>query len=149
MKGFRHTTRLRVRNYEVDWQGIVHNSIYLQYFEVGRMEYLRRVGHLLDLTLVNRQSRVVLARNEINYVSPARFDNQLEIGTKISTVGTSSFVFEGFIRICSINTLVATNRAVHVWLHPKGGHPVPVPRSFLKKVETFERREIPRKIADL
>ncbi len=149
MKGFRHTTRLRVRNYEVDWQGIVHNSIYLQYFEVGRIEYLRSVGHLLDLTSVNKESRVVLARNEVNYISPARFDDLLVVHTRVSSVGTSSFVFEGVIGIHSANTLIATNRAVHVWLHPVDGHPVAVPRSFLRKVKTFERREIPRKIADL
>ncbi len=149
MKGYRHTTRLRVRNYEVDWQGIVHNSIYLQYFEVGRIEYLRKVGHLLDLTAVNKGSRVVLARNEVNYISPARFDNLLDIFTKISNIGTSSFVFEGVIRIHSRDTLIATNRAVHVWLHPTGRYPVTVPASFIKKVEVFERKEIPRKIADL
>lgn len=149
MKGYRHNTRLRVRNYEVDWQGIVHNSIYLQYFEIGRIEYLRKVGQLLDLTSVNKGSRVVLARNEVDYISPARFDHLLEIFTKISSVGTSSFVFDGVIKVRSSNTLIATNRAVHVWLHPRGGHPVTVPASFIKKVEAYERREIPRKIADL
>lgn len=149
MRGFRHRTRLRVRNFEVDWQGIVHNSIYLQYFESGRIEYLRTVGHVLDVASVNHGSRVVLARNEIDYVFPARFDDLLEIGTRISLVGTSSFVFEGVIRIRKTDTLIATNRAVHVWLHPEGGYPVPVPGRFLKRIEAYERRKIPRKISDL
>jgi len=33
MKGFRHKTAIRVRNIEVDRQGIVHNAVHLQYFE--------------------------------------------------------------------------------------------------------------------
>jgi acyl-CoA thioester hydrolase len=149
VKGFRHTTRLRVRNFEVDWQGIVHNSIYLQYFETARIEYLRGVGHVLDLASVNRGSRVVLARNEVDYVFPARFDDLLEIGTRVSLVGTSSFVFEGVIHVRGSGTLIAKNRAVHVWLHPRKGYPVPVPQRFLRRVEQFERRKIPRKISDL
>ncbi len=149
MRGFRHKTRLRVRNFQVDWQGIVHNAIYLEYFEIGRVEYLRGVGHLLDLASINRSSRVVLARNEIDYIRPARFDDLLEIGTKVSMVGTSSFVFEGVIEIHKTKQLIAKNRAVHVWLHPTGGYPVPVPRKFLGKVESYEGKQIPRKIADL
>ncbi len=27
---FKHKINLRVRNYEVDWQGIVHNAVYLR-----------------------------------------------------------------------------------------------------------------------
>jgi acyl-CoA thioester hydrolase len=149
VKGFRHTTRLRVRNFDVDWQGIVHNSIYLQYFETARIEYLRRIGHVPDLASINRGSRVVLARNEVDYIYPARFDNLLEIGTRISLVGTSSFIFEGIIQIRTTETLIAKNRAVHVWLHPQEGYPVPVPPRFIRSVERFERRKIPRKISDL
>ena len=149
MKGYRHTARIRVRNFEVDWQGIVHNSVYLQYFEAARMEYLRKIGHSLDIAMVNRGSRVVLARNEIDYVYPARFDDLLEVGTRVSLIGTSSFVFEGVIHIHKKNTLIAKNRAVHVWLHPEEGYPIPVPARFLRKVEGFERRKIPRKISDL
>jgi len=99
LKGFRHRITLRVRNYQVDWQGIVHNAIYLEYFETGRIEYLRRIGRVLDLASINRSSRVVLARNEIDYISPAKFDDLLEVGTKVSQIGTSSFIFEGVIWI--------------------------------------------------
>lgn len=146
MKGFRHTTRLRVRNFEVDWQGIVHNSIYLQYFETGRIEYLRGIGQVIDFASINRGSKVVLARNEIDYVFPAHFDDLLEIGTKVTLVGTTSFVFEGVIHLRGTKTLIAKNRAVHVWLHPREGHPVRVPLRFIRSVGAFEGRKIPRKL---
>jgi acyl-CoA thioester hydrolase len=146
VKGFRHATRMRVRNFEVDWQGIVHNSIYLQYFETARMEYLREIGHILDLASVNRGSRVVLARNEVDYIFPARFDDLLEVFTRVSLIGTSSFVFEGVIQIRKNDTLIAKNRAVHVWLDPEEGFPIPIPARFIRRVEEFERRKIQRKL---
>ncbi|TLY28993.1 MAG: hypothetical protein E6K56_09025 [Ignavibacteria bacterium] len=76
---FKHKTEVRVRNYEVDWQGIVHNAVYLQYCELGRVDYLRRLGVKLDLTTIRHDARVVVARNEIDYKSPARFDDALTL----------------------------------------------------------------------
>jgi acyl-CoA thioester hydrolase len=149
VRGFRHKTVLRVRNFQVDWQGIVHNSIYLQFFETGRMEYLRRIGHIPDIGSINHRSRVVLARNEVDYVFPARFDDDLAVYTKVSMFGTSSFIFEGVIADHESGTLIAKNRAVHVWLHPSGGYPVNIPKKFIRDVEGFERHQIQRKIADL
>ncbi len=75
---FKHKTSIRVRNYEVDWQGIVHNANYLLYCEVGRIEYLRDLGAKVDMQSINGSSKVVLVRNEIDYKSSARFDELLQ-----------------------------------------------------------------------
>jgi acyl-CoA thioesterase FadM len=32
---FKHKVQLRVRNYDIDWQGIVHNAVYSLYLEIG------------------------------------------------------------------------------------------------------------------
>ena len=145
MSVFRHVARLRVRNYEVDWQGIVHNSLYLQYFEVGRIEYLRAIGQVVNVGAINRRSRVVLARNEVDYLKPATFDDEIEVRSRISEVGRTSFVFEGELSIRGKGGVIARNRAIHVWLHPKSGRPVRVPAAFIRRVEGFEKRKIPRK----
>lgn len=147
MKGFRHKTNIRVRNFEVDWQGIVHNAVYLQYFETGRIEYLRGAGYEPDLLSANRNSRVVLARNEIDYLRPAVFDDLLEVHTKVSMIGTTSFIFEGLIRHTETKKIMAENRAVHVWLTPGKRVPRKIPRSFVRRIEAFEGRPIPRKLS--
>jgi len=146
MKGFRHKTNVFVRNYEVDWQGIVHNAVYLQYFETGRFEYLRMAGYQLKMFTGNRTSRVVLARNEIDYLLPAVFDDLLEVYTKVAMIGTTSHIFEGVIRNNKTKKLIAMNRAVHVWLTPRGGNPRKLPLEFVQKVEAFEGVPIPRKM---
>ncbi len=69
---FKVKTQVRVRNYEVDWQGVVHNTTYLLYFEVGRMEYFRKLGLRINAETIQKENRVVLVRNEINYRSAAR-----------------------------------------------------------------------------
>ncbi len=135
---FNFKTSVRVRTYEVDWQGIVHNTIYMLYCEVGRVEYLKHIGAALDLNKVNSSNRVVLSRNEIDYKSPARFDMEIDVYTRIAEIGNTSFIFEGMLRDAATDTLIAKNRAFHVWLHPQNGKPIPVPEEFRRLVRSHE-----------
>ena len=62
---------ITVRDYECDQQGIVNNSVYLNYLQHARHEYGRSVGlDWLDLTA--RGINLVLSRAEIDYIQPLR-----------------------------------------------------------------------------
>lgn len=139
---FRHIIDLKVRNYEVDWQNIVHNSIYLQYFEIGRIEYLKNIGIDVTAEQINGSSRVVIARNEINYYSPAHFDDSLKIYTRIKYIKNSSFAFEGLIEKSVSKIKIADNISVHVWLDQFTGKSTRVNDGFRDKVKNFERNSI-------
>ena len=134
---FKHCVQVRVRNYEVDWQGIVHNANYLLYFEVGRIEYLRNLGISLDFGSVRSTSRIVLARNEVDYRSSAMFDDLLNVHTRISYIRRTSFAFQSLIEESGTGRLIAENTAVHVWLDSTG-EPTLVSSDFRQKVEAFE-----------
>lgn len=57
---------LSVRDYECDMQGIVNNSVYQNYLEHARHEYLKHVG--LDFAALARQSiNLVVIRAELDY----------------------------------------------------------------------------------
>lgn len=135
---FKHATEIRVRNYEVDWQGIVHNATYLMYFEVGRVEYLKMLGAKIDLNSIRNDSKVVLVRNEIDYKAPAHFDDLLTEYTRISTIKNSSFIMQGILERKATRELVATNDAYHVWLDPRTNRPRTMGDDFRKLVQGFE-----------
>ncbi len=135
---FKFKVEVRVRNFEVDWQGIVHNAIYLHYFETGRIEYLKRVGVMVDMNSIRQNSKVVLVRNEVNYKVPARFDQLLNVYSRVSVIRNSSFLFEGLIEDSLQGHLIADNLAYHVWLDPENDSPVNVPEHFRIKVREFE-----------
>jgi len=48
-KDFNFKTQMRIRNYEIDLQGIVHNANYLLYFEIVRMEHLKQLDVSVDV----------------------------------------------------------------------------------------------------
>lgn len=135
---FKHQTQIRVRNYEVDWQGIVHNANYLLYCEVGRIEYFKQVGLSIDLNTIRGESKVVLVRNEIDYKLSALFDDLLNIYTRVAFIKNTSFGMEGILEKASTGERVAENVAFHVWLDPSTDRPKPVPDKFRESVKAYE-----------
>ncbi|HEY6951731.1 MAG TPA: thioesterase family protein [Bacteroidota bacterium] len=135
---FKHKTQVRVRNYEVDWQGIVHNANYLLYCEVGRIEYLKELGATVNIQSINGGSKVVLVRNEIDYKSSAVFDELLDVFTRVSFIRNTSFAMESVIEKATTSELVVTNTAFHVWLDPITNAPVTVGREFRNQIRQFE-----------
>lgn len=72
------TLPLRVRYPEADPMGYLHHSVYLQYFEMGRIELLRSIGHsYADLEAAG--VFFVVTRIEVKYRAPARFDDELTL----------------------------------------------------------------------
>ena len=78
-----HTITFRVRYPEVDAMGYVHHSRYLEYFEMGRVELLRAAGHSYA-DLERAGVFFVVVRVECKYKAPARYDEQLELTTRIT-----------------------------------------------------------------
>src|SRR5437773_11719453 len=77
-----HTIHIRVRYPEVDGMGFLHHSRYLQYFEMGRVELLRSLGH--SYADLERQGIFfVVTKAEIRYKAPARYDDELTLLTKV------------------------------------------------------------------
>src|SRR3954452_20594014 len=78
-----HTTTIRVRYPECDPMGYLHHSIYLQYFEMGRIEFLRSLGH--SYAEMEKQDLLfVVVKAEIRYRAPARFDDELTLTTRLA-----------------------------------------------------------------
>ena len=62
--------------------GYLHHSRYLQYFEMGRVELLRASG-VSYADLESQGVFFVVVKAEIKYKLPARYDEALELTTKI------------------------------------------------------------------
>lgn len=59
---------LEVRDYELDLQGIVNNSVYLNYLEHARHRYLEHLG--LDFSELHKEGiDAVVTRIELDYIS--------------------------------------------------------------------------------
>lgn len=68
---YRFVLPMSVRDYEVDYQGIVNNANYLHYMEHTRHEFCRAEGLSFD-EMHNRGIDPVLAHADIEYRNPLR-----------------------------------------------------------------------------
>jgi acyl-CoA thioester hydrolase len=75
-----HEFNVRVRYSETDQMGVVYHGNYAQYFEMGRVEWLRNLGISYKWMEENRIMLPVVSLN-INYKKPARYDDLLKIKT--------------------------------------------------------------------
>ncbi len=131
--------QLRVRNFQVDSQGIVHNAIYLEYCEIGRVEYVRNLGiQLLPTGIFDDGVKINVKRNEINYESPAMVDDMLDIYTRISYLKNSSFCFEHLIFHHETGRLLVTQRSVQVNLNAQTNIPERLPDHLRKIIMDYE-----------
>lgn len=140
---FRHKYQIRVRNFEVDSQGIVHNAIYLEYCETGRVEYVRNLGiQLLPTGIFESGVKINVKRNEIDYEAPAGLDDLIDVYTRISYIKNSSFCFEHVIVNSKTNELLVTQKSVQVNLDKETGEPERLPDHLRKVIMDFEGNNV-------
>ncbi len=141
---FYHVTNLRVRFQEVDMLGVCNNAVYVSYFEQSRLEYIKEADMVPHGGLFSDGYNFFMVRNEINYRSHARYDDELNVYTRISYIGNSSYGFEHVIIKVSTGEVVVDGSGVVAQVDQKTGRSFPLSNEFVEKVETFEKRKFER-----
>jgi acyl-CoA thioester hydrolase len=136
---FKHKYQIRVRNFDVDSQGIVHNAIYLEYCETGRVEYIRDLGlNLLPGGVFDNGIKVMVRRNEINYYNPARIDDLIDVYTRVAYIKNSSFCFEHILLNAENRLLHCDQKSIQVNLNPDTNLPERLSGKYRKLLIDFE-----------
>ena len=109
----------KVRFVETDLMGVVHHSNYFRWFEMGRVEYLRNIGILLNDLLAND---VVFPITDVTckYRSSARFDDIILIQTTLKAVSKVKMVFTYEVVKEAGQILLATGETQNVFTDGQG-----------------------------
>ena len=93
------TFSLPIRIYfeDTDSGGVVYHSNYLKFMERARTEWLRSVG--IDQSHLKHHEHImfVVHRIDIQYKSPARFNDDLVVKSELINVGSSKIEFRQMI----------------------------------------------------
>ena len=138
---FRFHHKLRVRFAETDHQGIVFNGNYLTYYDVAWTEYFRAIGLRYD-DMIEMNADTVLARTTLEFKSPARFDEVLEVYTRVSKIGNTSLTFEFEIYPEGEDRLIGSASSLYVCIDHKSLKPVRVPDELRKRISQLEGKEL-------
>jgi len=125
--------RLRVRYHEVDPQGIVFNSRYLEYLDVAMTEWFRWLGWPYP-DLVTAGLDPSLVSLTIDWTAPATFDEQLSVGLSLQRVGRSSYTLAFEISRAETSELLATASVVYVNFDAATRRARPLPDEIRRKM---------------
>ncbi|HOW30313.1 MAG TPA: acyl-CoA thioesterase [Bacteroidales bacterium] len=116
-----------VRDYELDFQGIVNNSVYLNYLEHTRHKFMYERG--IDMTgLHNRGIDLVVTRIEMDYKLSLRSRDQFKVTVEVYPEGNLRIVFSQQIIRLPDEKLILTAKTTGVCLrNGKPARPGDVP----------------------
>ncbi len=126
-----YTYKTRVYYRDVDQMGIVYYTRYLEYFEAARTELLRSIG--LDVTKIEQMGYFLpVISCHCDYKKSAKFDDELEVVTKINELPRSSMKIEYEI-FNSSKKLLVTGHTVHSFIN-SNGKAVKPPKLLIEKL---------------
>jgi acyl-CoA thioester hydrolase len=133
--GHRTSVELRVRFSETDAMGVANNSAYLAWFEVGRIEYLRELGHSYAEVHSSGMDMVVVEAR-IAYRRALRFDDPFTVECTCTEVRGATFTFAYELRTQAGVTTTGTTR--HACVDRATMRPVRVPAWLAEAVAAAE-----------
>lgn len=131
MGDFPFTTGVRVRFAETDAQGVVHNSVYLVWFEIARVEFLERfAGGYPALRASGIEAFVTEAH--VRYGAAARFDDRLALHARCVDVRGARFRFEYLVE--RDRERVADGWTAHACVDARTHRPTRVPAELASAI---------------
>ena len=134
-----HTYDLTVKFDEVDMLHIVNNAVYFNYFEQARIRYAKDLKLLPKEGITLNGTAFYMARNEIDYLKVAKFEDNLRVYTRVPFIKHSSFGFEHIIENLNSGVVIAEGAGVLVHVDPSNRKSVPLDDRFIKSVIKYEK----------
>ena len=135
---FHFSTTVRVRWMECDAQSIVFNGAYMGYLEIAQAEYFRNLGFSIYRIAQNDYFDSAVVKAVIEFKSPAKVDEVLELFARVSRIGNTSLTMQVEIYRIEEELLLTTMEAVYVGFHADAGTTRPVPDAIRSLVNHFE-----------
>jgi acyl-CoA thioester hydrolase len=139
---------IQVRWRDLDALGHVNNAVYLTYFELARLGYIRALlgedAEIDPRTQLPVEFQFILAEVTCHYHSPATLRDQLVAMIWVSRVGRKSFVFEYRITDEITDRLIAEGCSTQVWFDYAAGESRLVPDVIVNSLEQLQRNSVAR-----
>lgn len=128
---FQFSRTVQVRWSDLDALNHINNAVYVTYLEEARIHYLEAIGWNWDT------EGLILAKNDVNYLSPVTDVHDLEIYVRCCRLGGKSFDLEyavidykGNLAVFATTVLVAYDFKAHT--------STPIPERIRNSIQKFE-----------
>lgn len=124
---------LRVRYGETDQMGVVYHANYAQYFEVGRVEWLRKFG-VSYRKMEADGLKLPVIKLTIEFKKPALYDDLIKVKTQLVKMPSASIHFDYEITNKS-GEILTLGSTVLVFMDAIKNRPTRCPKYLLDKLQ--------------
>jgi len=109
----------QVRDYELDMEGIVNNSVYQNYLEHARHEYLKKQGISFS-ELAKSGINPIIIKAELEYKYPLRSGDKFWVSVNLDRESKLKFAFYQEVRLYPDDKLVVKAKLTGTVMNDKG-----------------------------
>ena len=136
---FFHRLPVQMRFTDIDVFGHVNNNVYLQYFDLGKLEYINAsLGSLFD----PREKALVVANLNCDFYYPTVYGEEIEVITRVDAIGTHSINLEQRVVTTDRQQVKCICRTVMVGYDVRQGSAMEIPAEWHARISAFERRSL-------
>ncbi len=138
LDGTTHHFAIRVYFEDTDAFGVVYNARYLGFLERARTEMMRCLGIPHAEMMADHGALFTIRRYEIEFLSPARLDDLLEVRTRLTEIGGASLIGEQTIWLGQTKLVQAKVRLACITSASK---PTRIPLAFRRRFAEWSALE--------
>lgn len=132
---FKSSLPIQIRFNDIDALGHINNNLYFSYFDLGKAEYFEN----LKASYVSwTEGIIVIARIEVDFITPVFYKEQITVDTKITRIGNKSATCLQQIRNSLTNEIKCRCTSVIVAYDPKTMSGMPIPEIWRNGMSEFE-----------
>lgn len=134
-RGYRDIVDIQMRFKDVDLFGHVNNTLYLEYMDLGKVHYIESVlGDMFN----NRRDALVIVNINIDFLTPAKFDEPLRVETRVDAIGVHSITFSQRVVNASTGNVKCKARVVMVGFDATTGESKEIPQAWKDSIAAHE-----------
>lgn len=109
-------SKIVARYAETDQMGIIHHSVYPVWFEVGRTDFIKKLGYTYSQM---EKDGVMLPLVSLNcvYLFPAKYEDELIIKSYVDELKYSSVTFNYEVIRVNDNIIIAKGSTIHAFVN--------------------------------
>ena len=125
---------VRIYYEDTDSGGVVYYANYLKFMERARTEWLRARGFEQDVLLRDRRVLFAVRTLSMDYHRPARFNDLLEVVSRVAEVGGASLTFAQSIRRADSTEVLCGARVKVACIDAENFRARRLPRQLMREI---------------
>ena len=127
-----HSLQFRTRYAETDQMGYIHHSIYAQYYEMGRISYMKEVD--INYKQMEKDGYILPVYTLFTkYFIPLTFDELITLKTRVNYLKGARLAF-GYEIYNEAGQKATEGEVVLVFADAQTGKPIRPPKEFVDKL---------------